>query len=154
MISSFVFYLNDPISIEVQIYSGNEEAWHMHGGNWCDGSNDIYGDRECEKHIYIYYMVIHMWPLISTIYIYLYSILPKTNKSTHWSSKPSYKPRNPKLQIHSYIILTLIWKLARILLYLMAAAAEPSSSSPLKITVQSNPSESQLSELGIKSWPK
>ncbi|KAL8055305.1 hypothetical protein ABFX02_04G047800 [Erythranthe guttata] len=27
-------------------------------------------------------------------------------------------------------------------------------SSNLRITVQSNPSESQLSELGIKSWPK
>ncbi|XP_047982973.1 uncharacterized protein LOC125223736 [Salvia hispanica] len=36
------------------------------------------------------------------------------------------------------------------------AAEEPSNSSPqsMKITVQSNPSASQLSELGIKSWPK
>ncbi|KAH6766676.1 RmlC-like cupins superfamily protein [Perilla frutescens var. hirtella] len=33
-------------------------------------------------------------------------------------------------------------------------AAEASNSSTLQITVQSNPSESQLSELGIKSWPK
>ncbi|KZV32954.1 hypothetical protein F511_01465 [Dorcoceras hygrometricum] len=28
------------------------------------------------------------------------------------------------------------------------------TSNPLKIIVQRNPSESQLSELGIKSWPK
>ncbi|KAL0459340.1 UNVERIFIED_CONTAM: hypothetical protein Slati_0561200 [Sesamum latifolium] len=28
------------------------------------------------------------------------------------------------------------------------------SSNTLKITVQSNPSDSQLSQLGIKSWPK
>ncbi|KAL3850018.1 hypothetical protein ACJIZ3_011900 [Penstemon smallii] len=34
-----------------------------------------------------------------------------------------------------------------------SSAAEPSSSNP-KIIVQSNPSESQLSDLGIKSWPK
>ncbi|GFP83001.1 hypothetical protein PHJA_000443200 [Phtheirospermum japonicum] len=33
-------------------------------------------------------------------------------------------------------------------------AAETSNSSNLKIIVQKNPSESQLSQLGIKSWPK
>ncbi|KAL3647671.1 hypothetical protein CASFOL_008639 [Castilleja foliolosa] len=33
-------------------------------------------------------------------------------------------------------------------------AAESSNSSNLKITVQKNPSEAQLSQLGIKSWPK
>ncbi|CAK9140843.1 unnamed protein product [Ilex paraguariensis] len=36
----------------------------------------------------------------------------------------------------------------------MAAESNPDSSSNLKIIVQNNPSESQLSELGIKSWPK
>ncbi|XP_059625200.1 uncharacterized protein LOC132268361 [Cornus florida] len=39
----------------------------------------------------------------------------------------------------------------------MAAAAESTSSdssSNLRIIVQANPSESQLSDLGIKSWPK
>ncbi|KAL6516233.1 hypothetical protein OROGR_019538 [Orobanche gracilis] len=33
-------------------------------------------------------------------------------------------------------------------------SAESSNSSNLKIIVQKNPSESQLSQLGIKSWPK
>ncbi|KAL0435531.1 UNVERIFIED_CONTAM: hypothetical protein Sradi_0261000 [Sesamum radiatum] len=32
--------------------------------------------------------------------------------------------------------------------------AADSSNNTLKITVQSNPSDSQLSQLGIKSWPK
>ncbi|KAK6164320.1 hypothetical protein DH2020_001184 [Rehmannia glutinosa] len=34
------------------------------------------------------------------------------------------------------------------------AAESSNSSSNLKIIVQNNPSESQLSQLGIKSWPK
>ncbi|CAI9107525.1 OLC1v1006898C1 [Oldenlandia corymbosa var. corymbosa] len=36
----------------------------------------------------------------------------------------------------------------------MAAESASESSSNLRIIVQKNPSESQLSELGIKSWPK
>ncbi|KAA8550686.1 hypothetical protein F0562_002370 [Nyssa sinensis] len=36
----------------------------------------------------------------------------------------------------------------------MAAESHSDSSSNLRIIVQRNPSESQLSELGIKSWPK
>ncbi|CDP03811.1 unnamed protein product [Coffea canephora] len=36
----------------------------------------------------------------------------------------------------------------------MAAESTSDSSSNLRIIVQKNPSESQLSELGIKSWPK
>ncbi|KAL3531173.1 hypothetical protein ACH5RR_010495 [Cinchona calisaya] len=36
----------------------------------------------------------------------------------------------------------------------MAAESTLNSSSNLRIIVQKNPSESQLSELGIKSWPK
>ncbi|KAM7496162.1 hypothetical protein LguiA_020576 [Lonicera macranthoides] len=36
----------------------------------------------------------------------------------------------------------------------MDSSSPNSSSSNLKIIVQSNPSESQLNELGIKSWPK
>ncbi|TYJ01972.1 hypothetical protein E1A91_A13G192600v1 [Gossypium mustelinum] len=31
---------------------------------------------------------------------------------------------------------------------------QPDSSSNLSITVESNPSDSRLSELGIQSWPK
>ncbi|KAJ8535677.1 hypothetical protein K7X08_023397 [Anisodus acutangulus] len=34
------------------------------------------------------------------------------------------------------------------------ASSSSSSSSNLRIVVQKNPSESQLNELGIKSWPK
>ncbi|XP_059664388.1 uncharacterized protein LOC132310196 [Cornus florida] len=36
----------------------------------------------------------------------------------------------------------------------MAAESTSNSSSDLRIIVQTNPPESQLSELGIKSWPK
>ncbi|KAA8543432.1 hypothetical protein F0562_021073 [Nyssa sinensis] len=36
----------------------------------------------------------------------------------------------------------------------MAADSNSDSSSNLRIVVQRNPSESQLSELGINSWPK
>ncbi|CAI9768709.1 unnamed protein product [Fraxinus pennsylvanica] len=36
----------------------------------------------------------------------------------------------------------------------MAAESNSNSSSNLRIIVQNNPSDSQLSELGIRSWPK
>ncbi|CAM8928795.1 unnamed protein product [Rhodiola kirilowii] len=35
-----------------------------------------------------------------------------------------------------------------------SSSSSASSSSSLKITVEKNPSESRLSQLGIKSWPK
>lgn len=41
-----------------------------------------------------------------------------------------------------------------LLIRFMAAESTSDSSSNLRIVVQKNPSESQLSELGIKSWPK
>lgn len=41
-----------------------------------------------------------------------------------------------------------------LLIRFMAAGSTSDSSSNLRIVVQKNPSESQLSELGIKSWPK
>ncbi|XP_022744136.1 uncharacterized protein LOC111295050 [Durio zibethinus] len=36
----------------------------------------------------------------------------------------------------------------------MATTSTPDSSSDLSITVENDPSDSRLSELGIKSWPK
>ncbi|CAA2934067.1 Hypothetical predicted protein [Olea europaea subsp. europaea] len=94
------------------------------------------------------------------LYIYIHTLLNHSNKS---------KPKVKNCTMHAYtnvcvhILFLVKTEPSPISLththrerdqYFMAAESSSNSSTNLRIVVQNNPSDSQLSELGIKSWPK